>query len=73
MELNDVGFQNKADEIWEGQMVGYVENTPKGIFRTYEISLVEINFWNFGGEYLYSAWELEGTSLFTNKWGFNLI
>ena len=72
MELNDLGFQNKADEIWEGQMVGYVENTPKGFFRTYEITLSEINFWNFGGEYLYSALELEGTSLFTNKWGLNI-
>ena len=71
LELNDLGFQNKADEIWEGQMVGYVENIPKGIFRTYEISLGEINYWNFGGEYLYSAWELEGISLFKNKWGFN--
>lgn len=71
MELNDIGFQNKADEIWEGQMVGYVENTPRGIFRTYEVSLAEINFWNYGGEYLNSTWELEGLSLFTNKWGFN--
>jgi hypothetical protein len=52
-------------------MIGYVENTPRGIFRTYEISLVETNFWNFGGEYLNSSWELEGTSLFTNKWGFD--
>ncbi len=72
MELNDLGFQNTADEIWEGQMVGYVENTPKGIFRLYEISLAEINFWNFGGEYLYSVLELEAEALFTNKWGMDV-
>ncbi len=72
MELNDLGFQNKADEIWEGQMVGYVENKPNGIFRTYEISLAQINFWNFGGEYLFSQYEAEGNSLFANKWGFDI-
>jgi hypothetical protein len=49
-------------------MVGYVENTPKGIFRTYEISVAEINYWNFGGEYLYSAAELEAEALLNNKW-----
>ncbi len=68
MELNDIGFQNFADEIFEGQMVGYVENKPKGIFRTYEVQLSQANFWNWGGEYLQSIWALEGSFLFTNKW-----
>ena len=68
MELNDLGFQNNADNIMEALMVGYVENIPKGIFRTYEVQLTQINIWNFGGEYLNPAWELEGNFLFTNKW-----
>jgi hypothetical protein len=62
LELNDLGFQNNADMILEGQTVGYVENSPKGIFRTYEFDLTQLNFWNFGGEYVQSEWELE-TSL----------
>jgi hypothetical protein len=69
MELNDIGFQNTADEVWEGQMAGYVENEPKGIFRTYDLTLAEINYWNFGGEFLFSRAELEGNALFDNKWG----
>jgi hypothetical protein len=68
MELNDIGFQNNADNILEAQTLGYVENIPKGIFRTYEIQLTQINFWNFGGEYLQSALELETNFLFANKW-----
>jgi hypothetical protein len=68
LELNDMGFQNLADQIWEGQMVGYVENEPKGIFRTYEISLSQLNYWNFGGEYLRSEAELEAEALLENKW-----
>ncbi len=71
MELNDIGFQNNADIFLEGQMIGYVENTPKGIFRTYEISVDEVNFWNFGGEYLSSEIELNAEAMFSNKWELN--
>jgi hypothetical protein len=70
MELNDLGFQNTADNIVEAQNLGYIENIPKGIFRTYEAQLFQINFWNFGGEYLQSALELEAGFLFANKWNF---
>ena len=68
MELNDMGFQSMADFIMEGQMVGYVENTPKGIFREYEISIGQLNFWNFGGEYISSDIELETQFMFKNRW-----
>jgi hypothetical protein len=69
LELNDMGFQNSADIFFEGQTVSYVENTPKGIFRSYEIGISELNFWNFGGEFIQSEWELEAESQFENKWG----
>ncbi len=70
LELNDLGYQTIADQFWEGQMLGYVENTPRGIFRTYELSVAEVNYWNFGGEYLFSAFEFEAEALFANKWHF---
>ncbi len=70
MELNDLGFQNQADQIWEGQMVGYVENKPRGIFRTYEIALSEINYWNFGGEYLNSRTGIGSVIPFYQQVGF---
>jgi len=59
LELNDLGFQNLADQIVQGQVLSYVENKPRGIFRSYELSLSLLNFWNFGGEYLNSALEFE--------------
>ena len=68
LELNDLGFQNNADMLLEGQMIGYEENAPMGIFRSYEMSLTQVNFWNFGGEYLQSEWELETDFIFANKW-----
>ncbi len=68
MELNDLGFQSLTDYFLEAQMLAYVENKPKGIFRTYEVQLTQVNFWNFGGEYLRSEWELEAGFLFANKW-----
>jgi hypothetical protein len=68
MELNDMGFQNMADKFMEGQMIGYVENTPRGMFRSYEIGVSQVNYWNFGGEYLQSEWEFETEFMFKNKW-----
>ena len=68
MELNDLGFQNSADMLLQGQTLGYVENTPRGFFRAYEFEFTQINLWNFGGEYLFSEFELETEFLFANKW-----
>ncbi len=71
MELNDIGFMNSTDMILEGQGVTYVENTPKGIFRAYDIGISEANSWNFGGEFLRSEWELSANLGFENKWEFH--
>jgi hypothetical protein len=69
LELNDLGFQSMADDLIEGQMIAYVENEPKGIFRSYELLLNQMNEWTFGGEYLGSVWNLETEFDFKNKWG----
>jgi hypothetical protein len=71
LELNDMGFQSMADILLQGQTVGYVENDPKWIFRTFELNLSQINFWNFGGEYLGSEMEFETGFTFKNMWNFH--
>ena len=71
LELNDLGFQNLADEILQGQVISYVENKPHGIFRSYELSLSLLNYWNFGGEYLNTALESETKLEFKNRWEFD--
>jgi len=71
LELNDMGFQSMADMILEGQMVGYVENKPMWIFRSFEFEIGQINIWNFGREYLGSEIEFEAEFNFQNKWGFH--
>lgn len=68
LELNDMGFQSMSDVLLQGQMLGYVENDPKWIFRTFEINLEQTNNWNFGGEFLGSEIELETGFTFQNKW-----
>ncbi|HLO60800.1 MAG TPA: DUF5916 domain-containing protein [Bacteroidales bacterium] len=71
LELNDMGFQPNADMILGGATLGYEENKPHGIFRQYAINLSEVNFWNFGGQYLASEVGLEGSFTFENKWDFH--
>jgi hypothetical protein len=68
LELNDIGFQLNADLIEQNQSLGFVENTPGRVFRTFSITLNESNHWNFGGEYLYASTSLNMFSVFTNKW-----
>jgi hypothetical protein len=71
MELNDMGFQQSVDKILQGQSISYVENVPKGIFRTYQFVLTEANYWNFGGEFITTELEFEMSLGFENKWEFH--
>ncbi len=68
LDLNDVGYIQAADLIEEEVSLGYVENEPKSIFRTYQAFLSQSNSWNFGGDFLESRWALSIQTTFANKW-----
>jgi hypothetical protein len=70
LELNDLGYMTTADVINQDNVVSYGINQPYSIFSTCDISLEEINTWNFNGEYLGSGVNLTLTSVFKNQWSF---
>jgi hypothetical protein len=70
LELNDLGYMTTADEINQDNVISYGINQPVSIFSTYDISLEQINIWNFNGEYLGSGANLSFTSVFKNQWSF---
>lgn len=68
LDLNDVGYMQLSDVLNQELSVGYIENKPKGIFRTFSVFLNQQNAWNFGGIYLGSRLMAYMKSIFSNKW-----
>ena len=71
LELNDLGYMQKVDEIEQENELSYFVNQSVSIFRTYEIGLEQFNTWNFNGTYLGSGGHLSVYSEFKNQWSFS--
>ncbi|MDZ7372232.1 MAG: carbohydrate binding family 9 domain-containing protein [candidate division KSB1 bacterium] len=68
LELNDIGFMSEADVINLGGEIGYVENRPQGIFRTYTLEGGYDQSLDFGRNLLSRRFMLSFESEFINKW-----
>lgn len=68
LELNDIGFLSVVDLIKENNSISYFVIQPVSIFRTYKISLNQINNWDFGFNHLSSGVQLNWYSEFLNNW-----
>ena len=68
LELNDLGFMSEADVIQAQGQIGYVQNRPRGIFRSYALESGYDQSWNFGREALGHRFMLSCEAEFANKW-----
>ena len=68
LELNDLGYMRRADEINNENRISYFVNQPVSVFNSYTVQLEQSNAWNFGGSYLGSEAELSFRSEFRNNW-----
>ena len=68
LELNDVGFLLSADEINHFTWAGYQIQQPFSIFRTWRINYNHWARWDFGGRFLYSAFNTNTHAWFKNNW-----
>ncbi|HOF21088.1 MAG TPA: DUF5916 domain-containing protein [Bacteroidales bacterium] len=68
LELNDIGYMNKSDEIRHQTDLEYIVNKPVSIFHTWSLNLEQFNSWNFGGTYLGSGANLKALAEFTNNY-----
>ena len=71
LDLNDIGFMQKADIVQQKNSLSYFVNQPVSIFRTYSIGLNQINNWDFGMHHLSSGGDLSIYAEFLNKWAIN--
>lgn len=68
LELNDVGFLLSADEINHFTWAGYQIQKPFSVFRTWRINYNHWARWDFGGQFLYSAYNTNTHAWFKNNW-----
>lgn len=69
LELNDIGFMTNADDINYFLWTGYRWNKPFSIFRFLGVNYNHWSSWDFGGNNLYQAVNVNAHSMFKNFWG----
>jgi len=68
LELNDAGFLLAADEINHFTWIGYQIQKPFSVFRTWRVNYNHWTRWDFGGRFLYSAFNANTHAWFKNNW-----
>lgn len=68
LELNDIGFLQAADEINHFTWLGYQIQKPFAIFRNARFHYNHWARWDFGGRFLYSAFNTNIHAWFKNNW-----
>ena len=72
LELNDVGYLQKADQAMQYIWIGYQIVNPTWIFRQFNINVNQWNGWNFGAEKLITGGNINGGGQFKNYYGLYL-
>ncbi|MDF1549986.1 MAG: DUF5916 domain-containing protein [Bacteroidales bacterium] len=70
LDLNDIGFMQRADKISQDNNLSYVVNEPSGIIREYSVNFNQNNQFNFVGDYLGSSGMISANVKFKNKWNY---
>jgi hypothetical protein len=68
-EVNDLGFQRRADVWRNSAWIQYREYNPGKIFRRYNINLNGWNWQTFGGERTATGTNINGSFTLLNYWG----
>jgi len=68
LELNDIGFMLTANEINHFTWAGFQWQRPFSIFRRARLNYNHWSRWDFGGKFLYQAFNTNAHATFTNNW-----
>ena len=69
LELNDIGFLRRADEIRQYARLSYQTLKPFGNFRRINAQYRHYNSFDFDGNYNVAEHRLDGFAQFKNNWG----
>ena len=68
LELNDIGFMLTSNEINHFAWAGIHWQRPFSIFRTARINYNHWSRWDYGGQFLYQAFNFNTHATFRNNW-----
>ncbi|MGE0078189.1 MAG: DUF5916 domain-containing protein [Bacteroidales bacterium] len=71
LEINDIGYTQNVDDIFQVIWVGLRYWEPRFIFRSYNINFNQWTGWNFGGQSTYKGGNVNFNVQFKNYWSFN--
>lgn len=70
-EVNDIGFEQRADYQAASYFLRYQENKPTKPFRSYSFNIYANHAWNFGSELINNSYGSFTRLRFTNLWSLN--
>ena len=68
LELNDIGFMLTSNEINHFTWAGVQWQRPFSIFRSARINYNHWSRWDYGGQFLYQAFNFNAHATFKNNW-----
>ncbi|MCX6302317.1 MAG: DUF5916 domain-containing protein [Bacteroidia bacterium] len=71
LELNDMGYQREADQIFGVVWVGYRLWEPKSFYRSVNLNYNQYSAWDFSGNRLFDGGNINGFISLKNYWGVN--
>lgn len=69
-DVNDLGFQSRADEIWMENWIQFKDETPGRYLRTFRFNVNQWGGWNFDGDQRRMGFNINAHWRFLNSWGF---
>ncbi len=67
-EINDAGFQQRADRVATGGALRYAQRQPGRIFRTWTVGMVQNHTLNYDGDWIEKILRPSGSATFLNYW-----
>jgi hypothetical protein len=68
LELNDMGYQREADQIFGVVWVGYRLWEPKSFYRSVNLNYNQYSAWDFAGNRLFDGGNINGNIVLKNYW-----
>ncbi|MEJ5263915.1 MAG: DUF5916 domain-containing protein [Bacteroidales bacterium] len=72
LELNDMGYQQRADFIEQKISLRYNETVPSWIIREYVLHAENTHRWNFGGQHESESYLFSSYVHFVNNWQWSI-
>jgi hypothetical protein len=67
-DINDLGFQRRADQRSMGNWVQIRWDTPRGVLRMFRLNFNQWAAWNYDGDRLFGGGNINAHATFTSNW-----